>query len=40
LRHCKRKSKRKGGRNFIIVRLSSVQWIADTTAAVDINWEF
>jgi hypothetical protein len=40
LRHCKRKSKREGGRNVIIVRLSSLQWIADTKAAVDTNWEF
>jgi hypothetical protein len=40
LRNCKRKSKSKSGRNFIIVKLSSIKWIADTKATVDINWKF
>jgi hypothetical protein len=39
LRRCKRKGKRKDGRNVVIVKLSSLQWIAYTKATVDINWE-
>jgi hypothetical protein len=37
LRNCKRKSKSESGRNFIIVKLSSLKWTADTKAKVDIN---